>query len=410
MSKKKILYLNHYALTPSIGPLYRPYYLSRNWVKSNNEVTVICASFHHLQYENRHITQDEIVEGVRFKFIKTSRKYAGNGINRFINMLQFFLGCCFLKKDEFHGVDVVIASSAHPFTLFAGWWLAKKFNSTFIVEIRDIWPLSLMELAGLSKYHPICLIFKAIERFIYPRADGLVSVLPMSKQYFVDNGLDKEKFHYIPNGANLDTEPDELPKSEVSRSILEWKKQGFFCVIYTGAHGGPNALNYLIDATALINKQPNLKIKLILVGDGIYKKEFMTKVKVEQITNVHFFNPVNAKLIPAILAVADCGYNGWPISELYKHGVSPNKIFEYMKARLPIIHSITIEKEQVKAAQCGILVPAEAPDLIAEAIIQMKELKWNSPEEYAQMGENGYKYLIENHDFKKLASKYETLF
>ena len=411
MKKKIVLYLNHYAGVPGISPNYRAISMGKHWAAQNIDITIVCASYHHYHFKDEHQLEDIIKDAVTYKFIKTRRKYTGNGINRIVNMLQYAFGVFqgkFISSNKLP--NVIIATSVHPFTLLSGWWIARKYNAKFIIEIRDIWPLSIIQLTGISKYHPICIAIKLIERFTYPKADALVSVLPTSKPYFINNGMAPDKFTYIPNGADVSIKKLKPLKNQISKSIFKWKKEKYFCLVYTGGHGGPNALKGLIEAMVIINKSSEIKIKAILVGDGIYKTRLQEYVQEMNIENIHFFDPVVSELIPSILAAADCGYIGWLDMSLYEYGVSPNKLFEYMKAKLPIIHSINVEKEQVEMAKCGLKARAENPKDIAETIIKMSKIKFENPNKFKKMGSNGYRFLKENHNYKTLSAQYEMLF
>ncbi|WP_315981183.1 hypothetical protein [Aliamphritea spongicola] len=104
----------------------------------------------------------ENVDGVSYCWIKT-RAYKGNGLARVLNMLQFAISLLFLNpvcRFNFDKPKHIIVSSAHPFHFLAGWLYSKRYGSTLSFEIRDIWPLSLTNLLGLSPYHPFCLLLK----------------------------------------------------------------------------------------------------------------------------------------------------------------------------------------------------------------------------------------------------------
>src|SRR5690606_38135680 len=87
--------------------------------------------------------------------------------------------------------------------------------------------------------------------------------------------------------------------------------------------------------------------------------------------NMLFLDPVSKGKIPALLREFDAVYIGWRALSLYRHGVSPNKLFDYMMAERPVVHAINAENNMVKEAGCGITVPAENAKAVAEACIEL---------------------------------------
>jgi len=91
MKKMNILYIDHYAGSLSMGMEFRPYYLSREWIKMGYKVRIVGADYSHLRKVNPTVDKDfeiQNVDGVEFQWIKT-RKYEGNGLKRAVTMFQF---------------------------------------------------------------------------------------------------------------------------------------------------------------------------------------------------------------------------------------------------------------------------------------------------------------------------------
>ena len=86
-----ILLINHYAGSVYHGMEFRPYYLSREWVKMGHEVNIVAASFSHLRQKNIEMQEEikeEYIDGIRYVWLKTPA-YSGNGIVRIKNILSF---------------------------------------------------------------------------------------------------------------------------------------------------------------------------------------------------------------------------------------------------------------------------------------------------------------------------------
>ena len=121
------------------------------------------------------------------------------------------------------------------------------------------------------------------------------------------------------------------------------------------------------------------------------------------VDSVHFLPAVNKEVVPELLAKFDALYIGWRNSSLYRHGISPNKLFDYMMSGKPVLHSVNAANDPVKDADCGISVDSENPQAIADAIIELSQMSENRIKE---MGENGRQYVLKNHDYSVLARNF----
>lgn len=80
-----------------------------------------------------------------------------------------------------------------------------------------------------------------------------------------------------------------------------------------------------------------------------------------------------------------------------------NKIFDYMLSGKPIICGINSKNNPIDLANCGIIVSADDCISAAQAVDKIKNMPINERE---NMGKNGFNYVCENHDYKKLSLKY----
>jgi len=405
-----VLLINHYAGAPKYGMEYRPYYLGKEWIKSGYGVVIVASSYSHLRSKNPDIDkniEEEEVDGIKYIWLKTL-KYKGNGLKRVFNILNFVLrlfqySSYFTKK---YHPNVVIASSTYPLDIFPAYLISKKSKAKLIFEVHDLWPLTPIELGGYSKFHPFIVIMQIAENFAYRKADYVVSILPKAYEYMKEHGLTQSKFIHIPNGISIEEwekSNQEIP--EEHRELIEkLKRKGRFVVGYTGTHGVANALDVLINSATFLENEP---VAIVLVGNGP-EKEKLKKIAYDmKLNNVFFLPPVPKSSIPRLLNMMDALYVGWKKQPLYRYGISPNKLMDYMMSGKPIIHSVTAGNDLVKEAGCGISVPAEDPSQVASAI---KKLMVMSEEERRIMGERGKKYVKKYYSYEKLAEQYAKLF
>jgi len=403
-----ILIINHYAGSLDHGMEFRPWYLAKKWQEAGHKVFILAASFAHTRKKQPIVTQDlqsEIVNGIEYLWLKTP-KYSGNGISRILNMFSFTY-----KLKKYHKkianltqADVVIASSTYPLDNYSAKRIANKTNGQYIYEIHDLWPLSPMELGGYSKNHPFIKIMQKAENFAYSNADKVVSILPCVKSHVNRHGLPDEKLFFVPNGIWIQDweNPEKAPDNHFAE-IKKQKDAGKTCIVYAGAHGVANMLDSYIKAADL-SKSDNFHF--FLIGDGPEKARLKSMVEKSEIDNITFLDSISKKAIPSILPEFDILYLGLKNQSLFRFGIGPNKLFDYMMAAKPIIMAINAGNDIVSDAKCGYTIEPENPEAIISALKKIGSL---SAEEKNQMGERGKQYVIKNHEYQHLANSFLSI-
>jgi len=400
-----ILLINHYAGSPQLGMEFRPYYMAREWQKAGHEVLIVGATFSHLR-KRQPQPSDDTIDGVHYRWVKTN-EYKGNGVGRIRSMFSFVWQLKYRYKKILNGFvpDVVIASSTYPLDNYPAKRIADHYGAKYIYEIHDLWPLSPMELGGYSPKHPFIRVMQRAEDFAYSNVDAVVSMLPKAIDHAEERGLPRDKFYYVPNGiVEEDWEiPEQLP-AEHKELIARLKSENKFLVGFAGAHGIANSLQSIIDAA---NKLKNQNVALVLVGTGQEKENLINYVAKNNINNVFFLPPVSKFAVPSFLKEMDVLYIGLQNQSLFRFGISPNKMFDYMMASKPIIQAINAGNNLVREADCGFDVEPENVNAIAAAIQKLQSM---SQTELKQLGKNGHEFVIKNHTYSVLANKFINIF
>lgn len=396
-----ILLINHYAGSPELGMEFRPYYMAKEWLKSGHQVLIVGSTFSHLR-KKQPLEGKQTIDGINYYWVKTNT-YKGNGVGRIYSMFLFVVKLMFLGKKVYKhfNPDVIIASSTYPIDIYPAKRIAKRYHAKLIYEVHDLWPLSPMELGGYSKRHPFIWVMQRAENFAYRSVDAVVSMLPKAEKHMREHGLLEEKFYYVPNGI---VESDWRNPKKLSEDHLSFlrnlRKNNKFIVGFAGAHGIANSLRVVIDAVATLNDN---NIVLVLVGTGQEKENLVRHVNGRSIANVYFLPPVDKLMIPSLLENMDILYIGLQKQSLFRFGISPNKMFDYMMAKKPIIQAIEAGNNIVREAKCGIDVEPDNKDEVVKAICRLQEM----PEEQRkQLGENGYEFVFQNHTYSVLGQKF----
>lgn len=402
----RILLINHYAGSPHHGMEYRPYYLAREWVRAGHQVQIVAASYSHVRSRQPDMGSqpfDETLDGIRYRWLPVP-DYIGNGLGRVKNIWAFlrrlWRECPGIAR-EFKP-DAVIASSTYPMDIWVARRIARMAGAKLVYEVHDLWPASPIELSGMSKWHPFILLCQKAENDAYRDADVVVSMLPKVAGHMAAHGLDLRKLHIVPNGISLDEwqgGPTPLAP-EVAAQLAALKAAGRSIVGYAGSHGLPNALDVLLDAAALLRDRP---ISVVLVGDGHEKARLAQRVRDERLAQVVMLPPIPKAQIPALLSTFDLAYIGWQRVPIYRFGIAPNKLMDYMMAGRAVLHSVEAGNDPVAEAGCGLTVMPESAEAVADGI---QSLLARAPAERAAMGERGRAFVLAHHTYAVLARRF----
>ncbi|MDN4056137.1 glycosyltransferase family 4 protein [Massilia sp. YIM B02763] len=402
-----ILLVNHYAGSVRHGMEFRPYYLAREWVRQGHRVTIVAASESHLRRQGPAMQGRprmlEQIDGIDYLWLATP-PYRGNGAARVRNMLAFVLRLwrCAGHLAATLRPDAVIASSTYPLDIWPAGRIARLARARLLYEVHDLWPLSPMELGGHSPRHPFIMLLQAAEDAACRRADAIVSILPRVRAHLEAHGMAPHKLHLVPNGVDpgeWQGKHEALP-APLAATLDALHAAGRLVVGYAGTHGVANALGTLVAAAERLRRGP---VAFVLVGNGPEKPALARQAAALGLDNVHFFDAIAKCQVPALLARFDVAYIGWQRQPLYRFGISPNKLIDYMMAGRPVLHAVEAGNDPVAEAGCGLTVAPEDPRAVADGILALHAL---GPVRRAVLGRRGRAHALANHTYPVLGRRF----
>ncbi len=299
------------------------------------------------------------------------------------------------------GVTVVYASSPHLLAGLAGWVVARVRRVPFVLEVRDLWPRILADMGTLAPTSWLYRSLERLERFLYRRASRVVVLAEGSRTPVMQAGVAPERIVFLPNGADPDAFTPPAP-----RAVLR-ADEGFAAdevvAVYAGAHGVANGLDLVLDAAPeLARRVPQLRI--VLVGEGTEKARLWSRAHAEGLANVTFLDARPKEAMPALLGAADIGLHVLADVELFRYGVSPNKLFDYAAAGLPVVTNTPGEVAGLVAeAGCGVAV---GPDELADGLELVADA---SADQRTEWGRSGRAWLAANRSRSVLGARWEAL-
>jgi glycosyltransferase involved in cell wall biosynthesis len=388
--------VNQYVGSPRHGMEYRHYHLARGLAERGHRVVVVSGSRSHLFTQPPQVSRPftlEPVDGVTYCWVAVPRYERAISLGRVLNMAAFALQLEVLPTGRLTRPDAILVSSPSLFPVPVASRWARRFGARLVFEVRDIWPLTLRELGGLSARHPLVALMQRLEDYGYRKADRVISVLPAAADHMVSRGMDPGKFHYLPNGIDL-TEP---PTDEAPGAVRDAIRPGVFTVGFVGTLGRANVLETLVDAARLLGPD---EAQIVVVGHGPERDQLTARAA--GLPNITFVGPIPKRQVGVAVELFDACYVGYRRSPLYRFGVSPNKLYDYMAAGRPVLFAASAANQPVREADCGRTVPPEDPASLVAAI---RSLAACSPAERERLGANARAYVEERHDYGRLADQ-----
>jgi len=391
-----LLIVNHFALAPDMGGGTRHIELGRELTQRGWRVTIAASDFHVLEraYARREGTSDkgvieEVVNGVRLRWLWSS-PYDRNDRRRIANWLSFARSVVRTRWAE-DPPDVVLGSSPHLFAALGAWRVARRLGVPFVLEVRDLWPESLGATA--RRRGPGYWGLWVTARFLYRAATRIVVLSRGVQKYLEERGVPSSRIVYVPNGADLRAFGEQATqRGDVMR------------LVYAGAHGPANGLDVVLGAAALLRHDP--RVSFLLVGDGPAKDGLVQQARRDGLTNIEFVDAVPKARIPHLLASFDAGLMVLKDVPLFAFGVSPNKLFDYWGAGLPVICNVPGEVAGwVREANGGVQTADATPGSLAQSILSLLAM---GAERRAALGAAGREWVRREHDRPVLAARLDA--
>lgn len=402
-TKKIIWYISKYASPLKYGFGTRHFYLASEFNKLGHNSIIISSNSNHLVQipDFKRLYTKELIDGVETWWLKTIQYRGANSFRRILSWIDFELKLLFMPVKKFPQPDVIICSSLSLFSILNGYIFKKRFNCRLIFEVRDIWPLTIIEEGGFKSWNPFVMFLAWVEKFGYRNADIIVGTMPNLAEHVKNicgDGLDCRCVPFGYDPALYDVQ-EPLPDGYEDDYI----PKGKFIVGYAGSIGVTNALETLLECALEMKDNPS--IHFLILGDGDLLEEY--KNRVSGLPNITFVPKVKKTQVQMFLRHCHVLYFSVHDSKVWRYGLSLNKLIDYMLSAKPIIASYSGYPSMVNEAQCGSFVPAKNVEALKKAITEYADMP---QERLDQIGQRGRAWLIENRPYDKIAREYCKLF
>jgi glycosyltransferase involved in cell wall biosynthesis len=327
----RVLYVSQYFVSADQPGGVRHWQHTRALARAGHDVGVVTSYVQHKErtiperYAGRKIVREQ-EDGLDIWRTYSTPGYGRDLRSRVANYTSFawWASLAMLRAPR---PDVIVASSPSLPVAAAAAFVARRRKARFVMEVRDLWPDSAIEM-GLVKDTTTIAIARKLERYCYRRADRLIALTEGIRVGILAQGIPAAKVTLITNGIDLEIGGDIAPATPAGIA------PDAFVAMYVGAHGTYSSLDTVLDAAKLLEARD--EIRIVLVGGGDQKPALVERAATLGLRNVVFVDSVPKRDVPSWLARADVCLLPYQDRALFA-GALPNKVFDYLGAAKPII-------------------------------------------------------------------------
>lgn len=380
----------------------RAFMLMREMARAGHRAVMITSDSNHLTdppvFDGRRFTRQ--IDGVEIHWLKTSKFVGAKSFRRILSWLHFEWNLFRLPLDELRRPDAIIVSSLSLLTIFNGLRLRRHFKCRLVFEVRDIWPLTIIEEGGFSPHNPFVMGLRWIEKLAYRTSDAIVGTMPNLIQHVRESISSPPPVHCIPMGISPDMIENVVPPGDewVDRYVPKDK----FLICHAGTIGITNALDTLFACAREMRDESD--VHFLIVGEGDLRPHYEKLCR--DLPNVTFTGPVPKDTVQPVLELCDLVYFSVHRSKVWNYGLSLNKVIDYMLVGKPVVASYSGYPTMVEEAGAGSSAPAGDAAALRAEILRLKAMP---RDELAAMGLRGKSWILQNRGYDRLAAQYLDL-
>lgn len=412
---KVIWILDHYSSEPQYGGISRQYDFALELSRRGYKVIVVSSGFSH--YTHTYISEKDIFvskvnENVTYIYLKTSEYKSNGGLKRIKNMFSFIMQIFRHNKllvRKFGKPDVVTGCSVHPLTWIPAYRISKKYDCRYCMEVRDLWPEVWILNGDKSKWNPMVIFFRLLEKWSSKRADKIIYSMSYGDRYFEDVlHVDKQKLALIGQPMDMERFDRNVIEKEnlLPREIKEFVEKSF-CCIFAGYYMEYEGVYTMLHVAKRLQEEC-IDVKMLFVGSGEEYEGMKTYAQTNMLRNVLIWERIPKEAIPSLLAkanicMAQLAHRGHP--NAYKYGVSKNKVNEYLYSGACTLYGFMYKDDEVTKSGAGYIYEPYNEDELFQYIKLIYEMPVEKQKEF---GIKGREYIKVTHSVEVLTSKLES--
>jgi colanic acid biosynthesis glycosyl transferase WcaI len=359
------------------------------------DVTVVTGVLHGHEDEPRRTVHNSVqIVRVRSTSFERTRIFA-----RATNYSSY-LASALLRGVRGPRPDVVLCMTDPPIVADIALLVARRYRAPLVVISQDVFPEIAVQLKRLQ--NPVLMsLLRGLVGLYLRRADRIVAIGDTMRLRLEEKGARPERLRVIPNWVNTQR-LGPLEKANPWARNVELDDK--FVVMHSGNIGHAQDLDSLVRAATFLRDLDDLRI--MIIGTGARHAELVSLAELLEVDQVQFLYYQSRGVLPQSLSAADVHVVG--LAPGLAGYVVPSRLYGILAVARPVIVAAEPESETVQVVDrvgCGIVVPPGRPELLARAIRDAHDGKYD----LAEMGARGREWVVQEADRSVAMGRYREL-
>lgn len=389
----KILFLTMYRIRDiSERGIYTD--LMREFIRMDHQVYIATPS------ERRYKESANVIKGDGYSIlpVRTLNLQKTNVVEKGIGILILEYQYQHAIKREWGDINFdLVLYSTPPITLNKVIEWQKRRGTKSYLMLKDIFPQNAVDLGMMKKGGLVWKMLARKEKRLYKLSDYIGCMSPANCLYLLANNPDisKDKVEECPN--SISPKGTDSIISGATANIINFGNNYPVC-LYGGNIGKPQGVDFILQ---VLDAVIGLPVNICIVGSGTESLKLHKWLDSHgDVNNVRFFDAVNKESYDQIVANADIGMifldNRFTIPNF------PSRLLSYLEFKKPVILA-TDKNTDIGhiAEQNKFGLWCESGDL--ESFLKNIKILSKNVELRNKMGENGYRFLLNNYTASRTA-------
>ena len=296
--------------------------------------------------------------------------------------------------------DVVLCMTDPPVIANIALVVARRYRVPLVVISQDVFPEIAVQLKRLE--NPIAMrVLRGLVALYLRRADRIVAIGETMRRRLEEKGAPPERVRVIPNWIDTDR---LAPRDRANGWATNLGLDKRFVVMHSGNVGHAQDLDSLVRSATFLRDLEDLRI--LIIGMGARHAELVTLAQLLDVDQVRFLYYQPRRVLPQSLSAADVHVVG--LARGLAGYVVPSRLYGILAVARPVIVAADSDSETAQVVGrigCGIVVPPGRPELLARAIRDAHDGKYD----LAEMGRRGREWVEREADRSVAVRRYRDL-
>jgi len=311
-----------------------------------------------------------------------------------------YLGSALVRSVRGLRPDVVLCMTDPPIVADIALLIARRYRAPLVVISQDVFPEIAVQLKRLQ--NPVLMsLLRGLVGLYLRRADRIVAIGDTMRLRLEEKGARPERLRVIPNWVDTQRLGPLEKSNPWARNV---KLDDKFVVMHSGNVGHAQDLDSLVRAATFLRDLDDLRI--MIIGTGARHAELVSLAELLEVDQIQFLYYQSRGVLPQSLSAADVHVVG--LAPGLAGYVVPSRLYGILAVARPVIVAAEAESETVQVVQrvgCGLVVPPGRPELLARAIRDAHDGKYDLEE----MGARGRRWVEQEADRSVAMGRYREL-